>query len=423
MDLQYALLLLGVLIVGGVAISAYDTLRFDWGRRKGFSAMVRRLYGRDTANPSDGDAPAPDEAHSLLTRRQDTPFAGLDLNPAAPSSDTEQKFLRPDAPVGPIPERSPDYYLYEELERLENVAHMPLNLSLSLDSPEVSPGSPRTCRMPDDKIDFIINLPGKGPVNRDRALGIYKQNEYLLDKPRSIFGLGHKSGLWSNLCSDPEYAQYSDIALTVQLADSRGAITETELNTFLQMSLKLADGLRRPTKLSITIEEALERAKQLDSFCTANDVLASVNIISNSKSGFTGRAINQVATKLGMQFGKMNIYHMKNDNQAGCRHLFSLANLFDPGEFNPETMNTLKTQGLTLFMSVPCAHQPVRVFEKMIECATGMCEMLDGSLQDHDKHPLSEQGLKVIRTQIERIAADMQNYGIIPGGETAMRLF
>jgi hypothetical protein len=423
MDLQYALLLIGVLIVGGVAISAYDTLRFDWGRRKGFSAMMRRLYGRDRDAAAGSDAPEADESHSMLTRRQDAPFAGLDLNPAPPTQDTEQKVLRSDAPVGPIPERSSDYYLYEELEGLENVAHMPLNLSLGLENQAPATDAPRTNRMSDEKIDFIVNLPGKGPVNRDRALGIYKQNEYLLDKPRSIFGLGHKTGLWSNLSSDPEYAQYSDIALAMQLADSHGAITETELNTFLQLSLKLADELHRPTKLSTTIEDALERAKQLDTFCAANDVLASVNIISNNKNGFTGRAINQVATKLGMQFGKMNIYHMKNDNQAGCRHLFSLANLFAPGEFNPETMNTLKTQGLTLFMSVPCAHQPVRVFEKMVDTAKGLCEMLDGSLQDHDRHPLSEQGLKVIRTQIERIAADMQNQGIIPGSETAMRLF
>ena len=44
-------------------------------------------------------------------------------------------------------------------------------------------------------------------------------------------------------------------------------------------------------------------------------------------------------------------------------------------------------------------------------------------MQDHEKHLLTEQGLAVIRTQIERIAADMQNSGIIPGSETAMRLF
>jgi cell division protein ZipA len=417
MDLRYALLLIGVLIIGGVALSAYDKFRFDWGRRPSLGALGLRRRGvrGDVAEPEASPLPSPPESRS----------SGLDLNPPPPSGDTGQKFLRPDAQVGPETERSSDYYLYQELESLENVAHMPLNLSLGLVDPVVQMETHALVRrhMPEEKIDFVITLPGKGPIKRDQALGIYKQNEYLLEKPRFIYGLGYKTGLWSSLSTDAEYAQYSDIALALQMVDSRGAVSESELNTFVQLSLKLADELQRPTKLSITIEEALERARALDAFCSANDVLASVNIVANGKSGFTGRAINQAATRLGMQFGKMNIYHMKNDNQLGCRHLFSLANLYAPGEFNPETMNTLKTQGLTLFMSVPCAYQPVQVFERMIATAKGLCEMLDGKMQDHEKQVLTDQGLTVIRTQIERIAADMQSSGIIPGSETAMRLF
>lgn len=418
MDLQYALLLIGVLIIGGVALSAYDKLRFDWGRRTNFDifGLRRRRDSGDSPETPRGAEPVP---------RPNTHFSGLDLNPAAPLSETDQKYLRPDAEVGPATERTADYYLYQELESLEHVAHMPLNLSLGLMDPVVQVETSAHTRrnMPDEKIDFVITLPGKGPIKRNRALGIYKQNEYLLERPRSIYGLGYKTGLWSGLETDTEYAQYGDIALALQLVDSRGAVGESELNTFVQLSLKLADELQRPTKLSGSIEDALVRAKTLDAFCSANDVLASVDIVANNKNGFSGRAINQVATQLGMQFGKMNIYHMKNDNQLGCRHLFSLANLFAPGEFNPETMNTLKTQGLTLFMSVPCAYRPVQVFEQMITMAKAMCDMLDGKMQDHEKHLLTEQGLAVIRTQIERIAADMQSSGIIPGGETAMRLF
>jgi hypothetical protein len=414
MDLQYALLLIGVLIVGGVALSAYDKLRFDWGRRTDATglALKRRRAGQD-------------DAGETTTLRPLFRGSGLDRNPPPPNTDPEQKHLRTDAPVGPLSERDTEYYLYEELESLENAAHMPLNLNLGLSDPEEAPSEDPQARrtMPDEKIDFVVTLPGKGPIGRDRALGVYKQNEYMLEKPRSLYGLGHKTGLWSNLDSDPEFARYSSIALALQLADNRGPVSESELNTFVQLSLKLADELQRPTKLSMPIEDALERARELDSFCAANDVLASVNIVSNNAAGFGGRAIGQAATALGMQFGKMNIYHMKNDNAAGCRHLFSLANLYAPGEFTPETMNTLTTRGLTLFMSVPCAYQPVRVFEKMIETANGLCQALDGSLQDSEKQPLTAQGLAVIRAQIERIATDMQVRGIVPGSETAMRLF
>ena len=420
MDLQYALLLIGVLVVGGVALSAYDKLRFDWGRRSHSNAGRSRRRGQ--AAP---DIPDASQDVTATPPRMPSGFEGLDINPAPPSPDSDQKVLRPDAHLGPETARSSDYYFYQELESLQNVAHMPLNLTLGLEEPEVQAQAHHLTRrnMPDARIDFVVTLSGKGPVSRNRALGIYKQSEYLLEKPRYIYGLGYKTGLWSNLETDPEYARYSDIAVALQMADGHGPVSESELNTFVQLSLKLADGLGRPTKLSLTIEEALERARQLDAFCAANDVLASVNIVANGATGFTGRAINQTAIKLGLLFGKMNIYHMKNDNQLGCPHLFSLANLYAPGEFHPETMNTLTTKGLTLFMSVPCAYQPVLVFEKMMVTAYGLCDMLDGKMQDHDKQPLTDKGLKVIRTQIERIAADMQSNGIIPGSETALRLF
>jgi hypothetical protein len=52
-----------------------------------------------------------------------------------------------------------------------------------------------------------------------------------------------------------------------------------------------------------------------------------------------------------------------------------------------------------------------------------LCKELDGRLEDHEHHPLTDQGLMVIRTQIERLTAEMTNRGIIPGSATAMRLF
>jgi len=421
MDLQYALLLIGLLIVAGVAVTSYGKFRFN----------VRRRGEQTGRSDSEGDqaesgllsARRSPDAAVLTARRESTTATGLDINPGPPSA-PDARFLKPDATIFGDDEHTSDIELYQQLEGIESAALMPLNLSLGLGHPEeLGPGGLGRQQTPDEKVDFVICLPGNGPVNRNQALGIYKQNEYLLEKPHQIYGLGYDTGQWSNLESDREYAQYRDVAIAIQLADSRGPVSESELNTFVQLSLKLADKLQRPTKLSVTLEHAVEEARDLDRFCEANDVLASVNVLSSSSNGFSGRAINQAATQLGMQFGEMNVYHLKNDNPLGCRHLFSLANLYDPGEFDPQTMNMLKTMGLTLFMNVPCAYQPARVFEKMIETARGLCEILDGRLVDQDSKPLTEGGLKVIRTQIERIATDMQNRGIVPGSETAMRLF
>jgi cell division protein ZipA len=403
MDLQLALMLIGFIIVAVVALTAFERLRF--GRR--------RFMPESSA-----------EVPSVITRVRHPPAnSGLDINPGPPQ-EAEDRILKSDAALGPVMEKTTEAVINEELHDYEQAALMPLDLSLGLNDPETTalPGGARQ-NMPDEQIDFVVTLPGAGPVSRDTALGVYKQNEYLLEKPRHIYGLGYKTGLWSNLERAPEHSQYRSLALAIQLVDTKGPIGESELNTFSQLALKLADRLQRPTKFSMAFEAALEKAQELDDFCETNDVLASLNILSTGPTGFSGRAIDEAARRFGLQFGAMNIYHRKNDQALGCRHVFSLANLYKPGEFDPAKTDRFRTQGLTLFMNVPCAYQPVRVFDQMVETAKGLCQALGGRLEDHEHHALTDQGIHVIRTQIERISAEMTNRGIVPGSATAMRLF
>ncbi len=307
---------------------------------------------------------------------------------------------------------------YQALADFEHVAVMPLSLNVDLPETQEPVQS-----MPDPKLDFIIHLPGQGPVPRDAALAIYKQNEYLLDKPREIYGLRYGTGLWTNLARDGETASYSDIAIAVQLLDAKGAISESELTTFSQIGLKLADSLHRPTKLVQTFEQALERAADLNQFCEAYDVFANISLVPLGNEGFKGRVVERAAVRVGMEFGAMNIFHMKNPHSTGSHHLFSLANLFNPGNFNPQRFDTTIFQGLTLFMSLPAVHNPVQVFGKMTDTARQLCELLGAKMLDHDRRPLTVQGLQVIANQIERLSAEMHAYGVVPGSASALRLF
>ena len=404
MELQLALLLIGLIVIGIVALTAYEKSRYS---RRRFTS-----------------GPGP-ETPAVISPKRAVENTGTERqDPVITPHAAQERILKTDALVMTPPEKTPDAVLNETLNDFEQAALMPLDLSLGLNDPEVDAGaSTGRQNMPDELIDFVVTLPGKGPVNRDKALGVYRQNEYRLDKPRHIYGLGYKTGLWSNMERDPEHAQYRSIAVAIQLVDTQGPISETELNTFTQMALKLADTLQRPTKLSITFEEALERAAELDEFCETSDVLASINLLANGPTGFNGRSIDQVARHFNLNIGAMNIYHRRNDQALGNHHLFSLANLYQPGNFDPAKLDRFRTQGLTLFMNVPCSYQPVMVFNQMAETALGMAKMLDGRLEDHDQRPITEQSLQVIRTQIERIANEMTNRGIVPGSATAMRLF
>jgi hypothetical protein len=396
MSLQFALALIGLLIVTVIAITALDKARANRLFHLGF--------------------------RSRATVR--TPGLGprLDVNPAPPAEDVK-KFLSTDAPVEPKPATAQER-IVTQLESLEEVATMPLDLDLGVGRgrrPRPVPAWEATA--PDERIDFVIYLGGGTPVSRDAPLGVFKQNEYLLDKPRYLVGRHAKTGQWSNLGHDSSKTSYAELAIGIQLVDSRGPIDESELNTFSQIGLKLADALQRSTRFSLGFEEALARARQLHAFCDTFDVIAGINVLAQEGVVFQGRAIEQAARKHGLSFGAMNIFHMKDALSPASRHQFSMANLYQPGEFDPQAWDTTQTRGLTLFMSVPCAHRPSAVLDKMVTTARGLCDLLHGELYDQERRPLTDKGVAVIRHQVEEIEDKMRAQGIVAGSETALRLF
>jgi hypothetical protein len=401
MGLQLALLLIGIVIIVVVVLSV-----FDYGRMNRF---LRRAAQRSRAEPPERIAP-------VMT---DPPAGGLDINPA-PVAAADNKVLRSDALAVPPP-TSPGHEFRKKIEALEEVASMPLDLDDGIKRPRarrvIHPAAP------DEHVDFVMFVPGDQPVSRDTALGIYKQHEYRIDKPHRLYGMDFDSGQWTELQMDAPSATYRDLSLAIQLVDASGPVDESALNGFTQVGLKLADALHRATRFSLTFEDALDRARQLQQFCDTFDVIAALNVVAPENRVFRGRDIESVAHMLGMQFGAMNIFHMKNPATPGCQHLFSMANMIQPGGFKAEEWDTLVTPGVTFFLSVPCAHRPAQTFERMAETARSLAETLGGQLLDQDRRPLTAQGLAVIRHQIEEIEEKMRAFGVVPGSEPALRLF
>ena len=381
MDLRIALTLVGLLILAAIAFHAF-------ARRNMSDAGEEDLDGQ--AILSEPEPYTNPNAASLVKR-------SLTANPAAAESFAQESA--------------------EDLREIERAAN------LSLEQQWVLDGQAAVTSAPDQQIDFIIKLPGRGPLRRDRPLGIYNQNEYKLEKPRAIYGLRQVSNVWSNLEQDPRETEYSDLLLSVQLADREGPVNEAELNTFVQLSLKLADHLHRPTKLSMFFERALERAKALDHFCHEYDVIASVHVLAQNNKRFYGPKIRELAERYQMQLGDMGLFHRKNVNGSGGKYLFSLANIFKPGYFNETELGQFKTGGLTFFMSVPMTDGAPYVFDEMLRVAMGFSQELSGRLLDQERRPLSDQGITVIRTQISRISLQMEHFGIAAGSPAAMRLF
>ncbi len=396
MELRAALLVVGLLLVAVVFYVSQRKYRLP--RPSGLT-LRRRSRGEVLSEP-------------LLT-----PFAALESD--AENAPAAEPQFSADAEVvvdtAEQEEAEPD----DEQGEVRAEAQRPRRIPR--DQPDFESHSNRTIE--ERQIDFVARLPGQKVVRRDTALGVYRQNEYLLDKPHRIFGLSQTSGMWRDLEREPESGRYTDLALSVQLVDREGPISESELTKFSLLVLRLSEALKRRFKFSMSFEEAQEQGKDLQEFCRDFDVIAVVNVVAQSPEGFTGKDIDECAREFDMQLGKMNIYHKRVRVAGKLRYVFSMANLYKPGSFDPSRVDSFTTKGVTMFMNMPCTIKPARAFGEMVTAARGICERINGKLVDQKQHALTDKGIQLILEDVDRLAREMEAKGIVPGSDAAIRLF
>lgn len=276
---------------------------------------------------------------------------------------------------------------------------------------------------PQKEIEYVALIRGADPITRDQALGVYRQHEYTMEKRNGIFGFNIHNGLWRNLEHEDQTSEYRDICLTIQLADYKGPVSESELHRFSQMSLEVAEELDRPIIFSMDFDEALAEAVDLDRFRKELDVIPVVSIVARSEQGLTMTAIHRESEKLGLAYGEDHIYHRirKNaDNQTDV--LFSMANMFKPGDL-PKHDVDLHTSGLTFFMRLSTVSKPVDVYKDMIETATTMAKRLNCILVDQETRPITESMTMSQTKSIMKMTSRMESRSIPAGSDLAKRLF
>jgi len=271
-------------------------------------------------------------------------------------------------------------------------------------------------------LELVARIPGSNVINRDTALGIYRQFEFEIKKRSRIFGLSHPNRTWRNLENQPESARFTEFGVSVQLADRAGPITESELNHFSQMILRFAEVFGRRFKFSISLNDALTYAQKLDEFCKNYDAVAILNVVARS-DGFRGSEIHKCARELGMLLNKRSIYEKRHPNVQGGKLCYSMASLTRDGKLPAPEGGDYVTGGLTLFMNIPRSENPARIFGDMVADAKLLCKQLNGTLVDHNLRGMTQKGLKKISQQIRQIVHEMEQEGVTPGSDKTLQLF
>ena len=101
-------------------------------------------------------------------------------------------------------------------------------------------------------------------------------------------------------------------------------------------------------------------------------------VVAPENRRFHGTSLAQALDNLGFIFGQGNIYHRHLDLTVASPVIFSVANINQPGTFNPHEMQDFATVGVAWFMQLPVAGNPRANLKMMIQSAKNLAAQLGG---------------------------------------------
>jgi len=148
-----------------------------------------------------------------------------------------------------------------------------------------------------------------------------------------------------------------------------------------------------PEPSSITETGTHSTRQHASQASTSSDDLIMLYLLAKNEQ-LSGDMINSAAYANGLSFGKMNIFHRLDDHEEP---IYSLANMMEPGSFDPETIHNLKTRGLVMFIQLANLKNSSEALHDMLRCAYRMAEMIGARLCNSKRQPLTEKDTNTYR--------------------------
>jgi len=143
------------------------------------------------------------------------------------------------------------------------------------------------------------------------------------------------------------------------------------------------------------------------------ELIISHTILSKEEP-FSGDKLFKAIKTAGLLHGEMDIFHYPGDTKPQTFALFSLANLVEPGTFNPAETEDFSTPGISLFMRLPSRIDNNDAYDKFIKVAIIIATELDGVLCDETRSRLTQQTVTHKKELIKKL-----NFELIKAEKTS----
>ncbi len=268
----------------------------------------------------------------------------------------------------------------------------------------------------DEIADCIVRIDFVEPVAAPGLWAAQSRWAGHVTKPMSWLGFDESAAAWK-LLSAHDAGRYKVVCAALQLADRTGAVSDAELSTFLDGVWELAGQCSGVVGMPKR-DDVLMTARNIDDFCASVDLQLGVNIVGGNEP-LSGPHLKELAEAAGLSLLDDGCFHYLD--AAGLTR-FTLANV-GAELFEPASLASLATHGVTLSMDVPRVPDGPAAFDALVAMARPLTEALGGILVDSQGSPLTAEMIAGIRARIVQMQGNMARQQIVAGSVRALRLF
>ena len=128
------------------------------------------------------------------------------------------------------------------------------------------------------------------------------------------------------------------------------------------------------------------------------DKIVYLYLVARGDKRIAGVELLDAAIKAGLDFGEQRIFHRLQEGDE--RPVFSMANLVNPGTFDPSEWNLFETSGVTLFMTLPGPLTALQAWDAMLATSERLARLLDLDVLDDSRCRLSRQRIAQLREEM-----------------------
>lgn len=447
MNLQFALLILGVVVVGLVfALSRYSdaienyrkklkkqaTLRAGRRRLKSQrSASQEPILGSATDSDEDLDAPlfnfktgtsdqgqGQEYQQSLLSEEEKQP-AEMSQTEYRPEKQAifEQEEPEPAPALEPEPQRQEEVAPETKQEPETNEAGQTAPQVDRVTTLKPTPSGPFTSLR---QIDYWIKLSPASPVTQGQIMDKLG-NWDAIQFSTQIHALTQEEPHWVELPDVDSSTVIVDVVASYQLLTSGQASNIEDLHHFDQLVTTLGQALSAEKLMMASPEQALEQSRRLEHFYQQSHGPLEVAVCAPKGQAFMGKLVETSAKQQGLDYFEGDYVRLKRMANESIILYRMLNN--DAPHFVADMSSSGLIQSVRFSMTPSLSRTPGRDAKEMLDAVKAFASRVKGDIRIPGQKDFHQDQLLNLRNRVSKLEKQMIDAGLEPGSQEIQRIF